>query len=344
MHATSPAPTITSVIVCYDEDAEQIRAGIDSLLGQTRPPSEILVVDNSPDGSIAERIRGHAPQVTAIAAGHNLGYLSAVNLAARRATGDYLLCMNPDAHAAGDCLERLAEVMDGDDAIAIVGAQILLADGATRNAGPNPLHPTGISPSGGYGKPRESGQPRDVIVTSGACFLLRREAFVRLGGFVEGLFLYYEDVDIGWRARIAGYRVIYCPAATVAHDYDFGGRAQKWFWLERSRIFCVLSNYELRTLFLLTPLLVATEAGLLVVAALGGWLPAKLRAYRGVFELRGRLRTHRRAVQALRTRRDAQLFALFDDRLDSALLPRAGTALANIACVPYMRLVRSIGG
>lgn len=344
MDSSPTSPTITAVIVCYDEDPEQIREGIDSLLAQTRPPSEILVIDNGAGAPIAERLRGHAPQVTAIDAGSNLGYLSAVNLGAARATGDYLLCLNPDAHAASDCLERLAEVADADPDIAVVGAQILLADGQTRNAGPNPLHPTGISPSGGYGQPREAGEPRDVIVCSGACFLLRRAAFEQLGGFVEGLFLYYEDVDICWRSWIAGYRVVYCPAAIVTHAYDFGGRPQKWFWLERSRLFCVLSNYQLRTLLLLAPLLVATEAGLLVVASVGGWLPAKLRAYRGVFELRRRLFEHRRAVQRLRRRQDAELLPLFQDRLDSPLLPRAGSALANLVCVPYMRLVRDLDG
>jgi GT2 family glycosyltransferase len=180
------------------------------------------------------------------------------------------------------------------------------------------------------------------MVVSGACFLARRDAFLALGGFVEEFFLYYEDVNLSWRAGIAGLRVVYCPQAVVIHGYEFGARPQKWFLLERNRLSSVLANYERRTLVLLAPLLLATEAGLIAVAALGGWLPDKLRAYGSLLGLRKWLIVQRRAVQASRRRSDAELLHLFDDRLDSALLPRAGAALANFFCVPYMFFVRRV--
>jgi GT2 family glycosyltransferase len=336
--------TIAAAIVCYDEAPEEVRAVVDSLRAQTRAPAEILVVDNGPDGSLAGDLRGYAPEVTAIAAGSNLGYVGAVNLAAARASGDYLVCLNPDARAEVDCLAKLAAVADADQRVALVGAQILLEDGLTRNAGDNPLHPTGISPSGGYGEPRERGEPRDVAVVSGACCLIRREAFLALGGFVEELFLYYDDVDLAWRARIAGMRVVYCPEAAVTHGYEFSRRGRKWFYLERNRLFSVLANYEAHTLLLLAPLLLATELGLLAVAASGGWLSQKLNGYRSLFALRRRLRAQRHAVRESRRRADAELLDLVDDRLDSALLPASGAALANAFCVPYMRLARRLLG
>lgn len=333
--------TVTAVIVCYDEQAEQIRAAVDSMRAQTRPPSEIVIVDNGPGARLAAALRGYAPEVRAIA-GHDRGYGPAVNLAAAQAGGDYLFCLNPDARAWPDCLERLAAVADGDARVAAVGAQILLADGQTSNAGANPLHPTGISPSGGYGEPREHGEPRDVIVVSGACLLLRRSAFLALGGFAEEFFLYYEDVNLVWRAVIAGMRVVYCPAALVTHDYEFGGRPQKWFLLERNRIFSVLSNYEPGTLLLLAPLLLATEAGLLAVAATGGWLAEKLRAYGSLFALRRTLMARRRAVRASRRISDAEVLEYVDDRLRSALMSHSWAALANFFCVPYMRVLRRL--
>ena len=333
--------SITAVIVHYHEEPAQLRAAIDSLLAQTRPPSEILVLDNERSGELAATLAGYGPQVRAIDCGANRGYV-AINLAAAQASGDHLLCLNPDARAQEDCLALLAAEADADPGVAIVGAQILLEDGATRNAGANPLHPTGISPAGGYGEPREHGEPRDAIVVSGACFLARHDAFLEVGGFVEDFFLYYEDVDLCWRTWIAGRRVRYCPQAVVLHGYEFGGSPDKWFLLERNRLSAVLCNYERRTLALLAPLLALTELGLLAVAAVGGWLPAKLRAYGSLLSRRRRLAEHRRAVQASRRRSDAELLRLFDDRLDSQLLPRAGAALANAVCVPYLRALRRI--
>jgi GT2 family glycosyltransferase len=333
------APAISAVVVCYQTPAEQVRAAIETLLEQSRPPLEIVVVDNDPAARLAPLL--DAPGVRTVAAGRNLGYGGAVNLVAPALRGEYIVCLNPDATAAPDCLERLAAVVDADAEVAIAGAQVLLADGITRNAGANPLHPTGISPSGGYGEQREHGPPRDVAVVSGACALMRRGAFLELGGFTEELFLYYEDTDLCWRARIAGHRVLYCPEAVALHDYDFGGAGRKWLLLERNRLESVLTNYELRTLLVLAPLLLAAEAGLLAVAAAGGWLRWKLRAYAALRP--GSVSRRRRAVQRTRRCADAELLAYFEDRLDSALLPR-GAGLANLVCVPYLALVRRLLG
>jgi GT2 family glycosyltransferase len=210
------------------------------------------------------------------------------------------------------------------------------------NAGDNPLHPSGISVSGRYREPREYGEPREVAVTSGACWLIRRSACSALGGLTDELFLYYhDDVDLAWRARIAGLQVVYCPQATALHSYEFSRRPQKWFLLERNRLFSVLDNYELRTLLLLAPLLVATEVGVLVIAAIDGWwLLGKLHAYASLAGLHRRLRERRRLVRAIRRRSDAELLPLFSGRLDSPLLSARGAAVANFFCVPYLRIVR----
>jgi GT2 family glycosyltransferase len=299
-------------------------------------------VDNGPEGALAQTLQGRADSVQGIATRANRGYRAGISLAAERASGDYLLILNPDARAERDCVQLLVAQADADPAVAIAGAQILLEDGETCNAGDNPLHPTGISVSGHYGEPREHAPPRDVAGISGACWMIRRSAFRELGGFVDELFLYYEDTDLSWRAHIAGMRVVYCPDAVVLHGYEFGRRGRKWFLLERNRMFCVLANYEARTLLALAPLLLATEAGLLVVAALGGWLGHKLSAYASLVRMRGKLRARRRAVQSMRRRTDAELLGYFSDRLGSPFLPAGGVALANLFCVPYMRVVRGL--
>jgi GT2 family glycosyltransferase len=251
--------------------------------------------------------------------------------------------LNPDATAEPACLERLLAAASADPEIAIVGAQILLEGGETVNAGDNPLHPTGISVAGRYGRPREPGPPRDVAVVSGACSLIRRSAFQALGGYLQELFMYYhDDVDLAWRARIAGMRVIYCPEAGVIHRYEFGRRESKWFYLERNRLFSVLANYERRTLVILAPLLAAAEAGLLVAAASGGWIGQKLRAYVSLARIWRTLLERRRTVQASRRRSDRDLLDLFSDRLGSPFLSQPAVALANLVCVPYMRVVRRL--
>ena len=264
----------------------------------------------------------------------NLGYPNAVNFAMENTDADFVLCLNPDARAEPECLAELLAV----DA-AIAGAQIVSEDGLVRQAGANPLHPTGISPAGSFGLPREEGAPRETIVVSGACCLLRRETFLALGGFMREFFLYYDDADLGWRARIAGERVVYCPAAVVRHGYEFGRRERKMFFLERNRLISVLSNYEVRSLLVLAPLLLVFELGIAFVAAVQGWLPEKLRAYASVIELRSAIHAHRRRVQALRRRSDRELSGFFTARFDSPFMPAIPARVASALTAAYLRLV-----
>lgn len=309
-----------------------MRAAIDSLRAQTRPPDEILLVDNLPGATLPPL--DDAPEVRVLAPDRNLGYPNAINFAVEHTDADFVLCLNPDAHAEPECVEQL---LAADAAIA--GAQIVSEDGQTTQAGANPLHPTGISPAGSYGKSREHGAPREAMVVSGACCLMRRETFRRLGGFMDAFFLYYDDADLGWRARIAGERVVYCPDAVVRHGYEFGRRERKMFYLERNRLISLLSNYESRTLALLAPLLVLAELGIIALSAAQGWLPEKLQAYGSVWSLRRRIAAHRRRVQALRRCSDRELLPLFSVRLDSPFIPRLAARLAGAATSSYLRLI-----
>lgn len=269
----------------------------------------------------------------------NLGYPSAINFASERTDADFLLCINPDARAEPEALERLLMAAEADERVAIAGAQIVADDGETVQAGPNPLHPSGISPAGPFGAGRETGAPRDVIVVSGACSLLRRSAFLDLGRFMDAFFLYYDDADLGWRARIAGLRVVYCPGAVVRHGYEFGRRERKMFFLERNRLISVLSNYETRSLLVLAPLLLFTELGVLALAAAQGWLPEKLQAYGSLLALRRRIAAHRRRVQSLRRCSDHELRRFFAPRLDSPFMPATASRVLGIVTSAYLRLI-----
>ena len=333
--------SVTALIVWYDEPVELIQAGVDSLVSQSAAPSEILIFDDGPSARVELLERGGS--VRSIGSRANEGYFAGISRAIGQCSTRYLLVQNPDCRAEPGCVETLVATADADERIAIAGAQIMLGDRVRVNAGDNPVHPTGISYSGRYGEAPEHGPPRDVASSSGACWLVRRSAFLALGGLIDEQFLYYgEDVDLAWRALIAGMRVVFCPEAFARHDYEFSRRPHKLFMLERNRLFSVLSNYELRTLALLAPLLVLSELGIIAASAVQGWLPAKLRAYWWLLRWRGRLLAHRRMVQATRVRPDREVLQLFSDRFDTPLIPRPAQRVANAFSVPYMRAVRRV--
>ena len=95
----------------------------------------------------------------------------------------------------------------------------------------------------------------------------------------DPFFLYHEDVDLSLRVRLAGGTLGVEPRARVDHDYEFDKGAAKWRYLERNRWATLIRTYPAALLALLAPGLLATELALVVVAAAGGWLPQKLRAW-----------------------------------------------------------------
>lgn len=332
------AAAITAVVVSYADPAVTERA-LESLLDQSLEPVEVLVVDNDPEGATARALSAAqlSSRVRILHPGANLGYTGAANLAAQEASGEWLFFLNPDATAAGDCLERLLEAVDGPD-VAIVGAQVLLPDGRI-NAGDNPVNLVGVSWSGGYGAAREHGPARDTAAVSGAALLVRREAFLAVGGLCPFFFMYVDDTDLAWRMRLAGRRVRYCPEAVVVHDYDFDGGARKWFYLERNRVWALLSNLEWRTLVLLAPVLAATELAILARATRAGWLREKLRAWAAVVVHVRTLIGWRRAVQAMRRASDRQVLELFVGGIETELIDTGLPSWVNACMERYRRLV-----
>jgi N-acetylglucosaminyl-diphospho-decaprenol L-rhamnosyltransferase len=170
--------------------------------------------------------------------------------------------------------------------------------------------------------------------------VVRREAWLSLGGLDEEYFMYGEDLDLGLRMWLAGYSVGMVPSARVIHGYEFDKGRSKWFWLERNRWRTVLSVYPAALLALLAPALLAAELGLLAVAARQGWLGAKLRAQAAVI---GGLRStlgRRREVQRGRQVGAREFAAQLTSSLDSPYLAAANSPWIEVPQALYWRLVR----
>jgi GT2 family glycosyltransferase len=343
LDSSRPAPKVSAVVVSYSDPEATARA-VQSLLDQTRAPDQVLVVDNDPSGATrAARTRlGIPAQATILHTGENLGYTGAANLAAASATGDWLFFLNPDARADPDCLAHLLQA-GSNPSVGIVGAQILLPDGRI-NAGDNPVNLAGLSWSGRYGEPRERQPPRDTAAVSGAALLVRRDAFCALGGLCQAFFLYFDDTDLAWRARLAGWRVAYCSEAVVVHDYEFDKGSRKWFYLERNRGWAVLSNYELRTLIMLVPLLLAVEAAVVLRATSEGWLAEKLAAWVSIGRNLPAILRWRRTVQAGRRVPDRDVLSLFSGAIRTPLVESALLRRANPWLERYRHMVLALLG
>jgi len=330
--------SVSAIIVGYSGAPEVLAGAIDALLTQTLTPTQIICVDQSPDGRFDKHLRDTHPAVQRIRSTENVGYSSACNRAAQSATGEFLFFINPDTRAHESCVEILVGALRQRHEAAIAGAQILLPDGRV-NAGDNSLHLTGLAWAGHYGAPPEQGPPRPAAVVSGAALLARRSAFESLGGYTEGFFMYHDDVELAWRARLAGWEVVFCPEALVAHDYEFAKGGYKWRYMERNRWWCLLAFYEMRTLLLLAPLLLAVEAAIWRRALSEGWLEDKLAAWRLLWGDRGRLRSARRSVQGGRTVGDHAIVERMTSAVDSPFIASSASQRGAPLLAAYRRLL-----
>lgn len=210
------------------------------------------------------------------------------------------------------------------------------------NSDGNLVHLTGLSWVGGHGEPASRlTDPREIAYPSGAAMAIRAGTFHELGGFTGELFMYLEDLELGWRARLHGLKVIVTPAADVLHDYDYARNPGKEYLIERNRLVFVGSSYSWRLLVLLAPLLTAAELAMLVVSLRRGWLRSKLAGWIWCVRHAGWLVRHRRQTQRLRRVGDRELVRFLTPTLEPGVieLPR-GVGVANALMSAYWRLAR----
>jgi len=218
----SDSPTVSIALVLFNR-AELTFACLRSIAEERRENVEVVIVDNASTDStpsLLERIRG--AQIFRNAG--NLHFLMAANQAAKRCKGEYILLLNNDAQLLPGSLSNALMTIRSSANIGAVGAKILLLDGLLQEAGSVVWRNGSCS---GYGRGDNPLAPmynfrRDVDYCSGAFLLTPRTAWEKLGGFDEAFRpAYYEETDYCMRLWQSGLRVVYEPAATIAH-YEFG--------------------------------------------------------------------------------------------------------------------------
>jgi GT2 family glycosyltransferase len=303
-----------------------------------------VVVDNGGrDASIEDAERRE--RVRVVDAGGNLGFGAACNLGARSVEAEVLVFLNPDTVVEAGAVTALARRLEDAD-VGVVQARLRLADRPELlNSSGNVVHVSGLAWPGGYGEPASSvDRVRDVPYASGAACAVRAEVFRELGGFTEELFLYQEDLDLSWRARMRGLRVVVEPAADVLHDYVLERpERRKEYYLERNRLVFVLTAYSTRMLVLLLPVLLAVEAAVTAAALGGGWAGEKARGWVWIAGNARWIAGRRREIQGGRRVSDRELAPLLTPVLDPRMLSLPpGVAAVNALVSAWWRGVRVV--
>ena len=266
-------PSVSVIVVNYN-GRRHLEHCLPSLMALEYPSEklEILIADNGSSDDSLTFVTTHFSRVKILAGKQNRGFAAGNNWAAQSAGGEYLAFLNNDMRVDPSWLKELVSALDlGAGAICTSG-RILSWDGRRIDFNGGYLNFYGMAFQENYGE-SEAGHSnylnRDILYPCGGSMLIDRQIFLNTGGFDEDYFAYFEDVDLGWRLWVLGYRVVFSPQAVSYHRYQGTSRQlpeeRRTVLYERNALFSIIKNYNDTNLSLILPvaLLLTAHRGFL---------------------------------------------------------------------------------
>jgi len=212
------APLVTIIIVNYSEK-DLLSDCIESVEKTSYDNFEIIVVDNNSKDNSVEFLNKEYPNIKVLELDRNNGFAIPNNLAAQTAKGKYLVFLNNDTVVKPNWLIELVSVLEKENEIKIAQSLLLKPDGLVDSSGDFIDH-LGRA----YSKHDIPKENRHILSPRAACMIISKEFFLDLGGFDESYFATFEDVELGWKCWLFGYKVILVPNSIVIHK---GGKTIK---------------------------------------------------------------------------------------------------------------------
>ena len=243
-------------------------------MAQTRRDIEVIVVDNGSSDGSTDYLESQFPEVRIVQNEKNRGFAGGVNSGIEVAKGDYILTLNNDTQVDKDFVKCLSEAMDSDEKVGICASKMLFCDGSINSTGIC-LSQSGAAWDRGMSEP-DVGQYDEMEDVFGSCAgaaLYRKAMLDEIGLFDEDFFMYMEDVDLAFRARLAGWRCLYVPKAKVYHVHGgtagFGSDFSVYYG-NRNVLWYVIKDFPTKILITSLPWILGRNLAVIPYYALKG--------------------------------------------------------------------------
>ena len=235
---------LISVIIPHYNGIDHLQTCLTALREQTYPDIEVILADNGSQDESVAFVQENFPAVRVLELGHNLGLATAINRATRIAQGDIIAPLNNDTEVAPQWAEALVQRLNEFPEAGIVASKMLLFDQRnTLHSAGDGFGRDGIPVNRGVWQKDEGQFDNDTYIFGGCggAVAYRRTMLDEIGLFDEDLFMYLEDVDLNWRAQLAGYKAVFAPNAVVYHHLSAtGGGAFASYYTGRNTILVLL--------------------------------------------------------------------------------------------------------
>ncbi len=308
---------------------------------------EIVIVDNNSDDNSLEYLENNYSKFTLIKNKKNIGYVGANNIGykyAQKKKVDYIYLLNQDTIITKGFLQPLYNFAQENKFGSLQSKIKLYPQKDKINSLGNIIHFLGFGYAEKFQKIDNNKQNiKKINYSSGAGVFISMSALKDLGYlFDETMFMYLEDLDLGWSLNILGYDNYLIPESVIYHKYEFDKGMKQIYWFERNRLWIILKNYKLSTLFLILPAYLIMEFGQLFYAIKHKYFIQKLRSYNFLFSSKQLkiLKEKRKYIQKKRKISDRKIFNSFSGKILFQPLESKALQSANFFFNIYYKVIR----
>lgn len=241
---------VVSVILVNFRGASDTITAIEHLRNLDWPSAllEIVVVENASGDDSAQRIHDAAPDVKLVVSKINSGFAGGSNLGVKASSGEFVAFLNNDARPDAGWIRHAVSKFTESATVGAVASKVLDWDGKLVDYIGSAMtwYGMGYKPHTAQPIPHGPDPAREVLFGTGAAMFVRRSVFDELGGFDERYFMFFEDVDLGWRLNLLGWRFVYEPKSLAFHKHHASMKAfgshKETYLLERNALFTLYKN------------------------------------------------------------------------------------------------------
>ena len=310
---------LVSVIVLNYNAGELLLNCIESIKKSAYKNLEIIVVDNISTDKSQKICKEKYPDIKLIQNDENFGYCEGNNIGIRKAVGDFIMILNPDTIIEPNSInelifahEKLGEGLYQPKILSLNEKQVLQSTG-------NMLHVFGFGFAKDKGRNDEAvgEEIKKIGYASGTCLFTSRNVLDKVGLLDSFLFLYHDDLDLGWRASQIGINSYYVPKSKIYHveSYSLKWSAKKFYWLERNRKYCLLTHYSKNTYAKMHSSLCLVDLFVWFFYISKGFLGAKIKAELDIRRNRKFIETKYQELEKKKTVPDEKLIQEFPDEI-----------------------------
>ncbi len=310
---------LVSVIILNYNAGDLLLNCVKSVFDTKYDNFEVIIVDNvSTDGSHL-KCKEKFEKIHLIQNKKNLGYCEGNNVGIRTANGDYVVILNPDTVVQPTWLSELLSAYEKHGEGLYQPKILSLYEKKVLQSTGNMLHVFG------FGFARDKGlidvnqrnKIEQIGYASGTCLFTSLKVIKKIGLFDPFLFLYHDDLDLGWRASQLGIKSYYVPLSVIYHaeSYTLKWSAQKFYWLERNRRYCLLTHYSKKTYSKLKLYLFVVDILVWIFYLSKGFIGSKIKAELDLLKNKKHIIRKYEELEARKTVADSELIKTFSDMI-----------------------------